>query len=382
MKFLSRVVVAGLLALNLSACGWWGGEVEIEPAELVSFEEEKDVKTLWRTSIGDGLGDKFNQLTFGINGDVIYACDVEGKVFAINRADGKKLWSVNLDTVVIGGVGVGPQHIAVTTDQGEVIVLNSADGSELWREQLSSEVLAPTQMNENILVAQLLNGKLVAMDINTGEHLWTFDSQIPRLTLRGTSTPIVAANVSVAGFASGKLIAVDNNTGAQLWERRIAAPEGQTELERMVDIDGQPLFLNGVIYAVSYQGKLVAINASSAQILWSQDSSSYQSLAAGFGNIYVSEETGFVQAFDQRSSASVWRQTALEYRQTTAPSVLDNTVVVGDFEGYLHFMSQIDGHFVARHRVDSSGLRGDMKAIDSTLYVLTNDGRLAALQLD
>ena len=149
-----------------------------------------------------------------------------------------------------------------------------------------------------------------------------------------------------------------------------------------VDIDGQPLFLDGIIYAVSYQGKLVAINARNAQILWSQDSSSYQNLAAGFGNIYVSEETGFVQAFDQRSSASVWRQTALEYRQTTAPSVLDNTVVVGDFEGYLHFMSQVDGHFVARHRVDSSGLRGDMKAIDSTLYVLTNDGRLAALQLD
>ncbi len=382
MKQFSRVLVIGIIALTTSACGWWGGEVEIEPAELVPFTKERDVKSLWNISVGEGLGSKYNQLTLGINGDVIYASDVEGVVVAINRADGKQLWKVDLETTVIGGVGIGPQQVAVSSEQGEVIVLDSRDGSELWRRQLSSETLSPVQMNQDILVAQVLNGKLVAMDINSGEHLWTYDSQIPRLTLRGDSAPIVAANVSIAGFANGKLVAVDNQTGGQLWERRVADPEGQSELERIVDIDGQPLFLNGVIYVVSYQGKLVAISARNAQVLWSQDASSYQSLAAGFGNIYVSEDTGYIQAFDQRSSASVWRQTALEYRQATAPAVLDSTVVVGDFEGYLHFMSQVDGHFVARHRVDSSGLRGEMKVVDSTLYVLTNGGRLAALQLD
>ena len=220
------------------------------------------------------------------------------------------------------------------------------------------------------------------MDLNTGERRWTYDSQIPRLTLRGTSAPIVAANITIAGFASGKLVAVRNDTGVEVWERLVAAPEGKTELERMVDIDGRPLYVDGVIYIVSYQGRLVAINAKDAQILWSQAASSYRSLASGFGNIYVSETTGFIQAFDQRSSASVWSQTALEYRQATSPVVLGNTVVVGDYEGYLHFMSQVDGHFVSRHKVDSSGLGGDMRVIDDTLYVLTNGGRLAALKLD
>ncbi|WP_432470787.1 outer membrane protein assembly factor BamB [Amphritea sp. HPY] len=382
MNSLARIFVAGFLCLSLSACGWFGGEAEIEPADLVSFDEEKDVKTLWSRSVGSGAGDKFSQLTFGVSDDVIYVSDVDGQIVAVNRLDGKELWSADLGTTVIGGVGVGPQHVAVSTEQGEIIVLNSANGSELWRSQLSSEALSPAQMNNNLLVSQLVNGKLVALDLNTGERRWTYDSQIPRLTLRGTSAPIVAANITIAGFASGKLVAVRNDTGAEVWERLVAAPQGKTELERMVDIDARPLYVDGVIYIVSYQGRLVAINARDAQILWSQAASSYRGLASGFGNIYVSETTGFIQAFDQRSSASVWSQTALEYRQTTSPVVLGNTVVVGDFEGYLHFMSQIDGHFVGRYKVDSSGLRGDMRVIDDTLYVLSNGGRLAALQLD
>lgn len=382
MKQIGRILVTGCCALALSACGWWGGEVEIEPAELVTFEQEKSVKTLWSRSIGSGLGEKYNKLTVGVAGDRLFATDAEGKVSAIDRNNGDLLWTTDLETAILGGVGVGFAQVAVSTEAGEIIMLSAKDGQELWRQQLSSETLSPVEMNNDLAVAQLQNGKLVGMDIRTGERRWTYDSQVPRLTLRGTSAPIVAANLTIAGFANGKLVAVRNDTGAELWERRVVVPTGQSELERIVDIDAKPLYNNGVIYVVSYQGRLVAVNAQDSRIVWAQDVSSYQSLGAGFGNVYVSESNSFIQAFDQRSSASVWRQTALENRSTTAPAVIGNTVVVGDYEGYLHFMSQIDGHFVARYQVDSSGIRGDMRSVDNTLYVLTNGGRLAALQLN
>ncbi|WP_299198981.1 outer membrane protein assembly factor BamB [uncultured Amphritea sp.] len=382
MKQLCRVLLLAISALTISACGWWGGEVEIEPAELVDFQTEKEVKVLWSRSVGAGLGDTFNKLSLAVNADVIYALDVKGKVFAYDRMDGKVIWEADLDAPLLGGVGVGPNHVAVTTEQGEVVMLSATDGVEMWRQQLSSETLSPVQMNSEMAVAQLQNGKLVAMDISTGKRLWSYDSQIPRLTLRGTSSPIVASNVTIAGFANGKLVAVRNDNGAELWERQITVPEGKTELERLIDIDARPLYIDGVIYIVSYQGKLVAVSAQDAQILWSQNASSYQSLTAGFGNVYVSQADGYIEAFDQRSSASVWRQTALENRQTTAPVALGTTVVVGDFDGYLHFMSQVDGHFVARYQIDSDGVRGDMVVVDDVLYVLGNGGRLAALQLN
>lgn len=381
-KLLSRTLLLIACSLVLPACSWWGGEVEIEPAKLVDFEAEKKVKVLWRKSVGAGLGEEFNKLSLAVNGNAIYATDIEGSIFAFDRNNGATLWSTELETPIVGGVGVGPNHVAVATESGEIVMLNADDGAQMWRQQMSSETLSPVQMNTEIAVAQLQNGKLVAMNISTGERLWTYDSQIPRLTLRGTSSPIVAANVTIAGFANGKLVAVNNDSGAELWERRVTVPEGKTELERLIDIDARPLYIDGVIYIVSYQGKLVAVSASDAQIIWSQNASSYQSLAAGFGNIYVSQANGFIEAFDQRSSASVWRQVALENRQSTSPAVLGNSVVVGDYDGYLHFMSQIDGHFIARYRVDSEGLRGDMAVSDDVLYVLGNGGRLVALQLD
>ncbi|RTE66526.1 outer membrane protein assembly factor BamB [Amphritea opalescens] len=381
-QVLSRALLMVICSLSISACGWWGGEVEIEPAELVDFEAEKEVDVLWSKSVGAGLGEAFNKLSLAVSGDAVYAADVEGRVVAYDRHDGSSLWSVDLDTPIVGGVGVGPNHVAVTTESGEVVMLSAEDGVEMWRQQMSSETLSPVQMNNEMAVAQLQNGKLVAMNISSGERLWTYDSQIPSLTLRGTSSPIVAANATIAGFANGKLAAVRNDTGAELWERRIIIPEGKTEIERLIDIDARPLYIDGVIYIVSYQGKLVAVSAADAQVLWSQNASSYRSLAAGFGNIYVSQANGFIEAFDQRSSASVWRQAALENRQTTSPAVLGTSVVVGDYEGYLHFMSQVDGHFVARYKADSDGLRGDMVAVDDVLYVLGNGGRLVALQLN
>ncbi|WP_271273320.1 outer membrane protein assembly factor BamB [Aliamphritea hakodatensis] len=380
MNYLTRLAAVGLMAANLSACGWFSSEVEVEPAPLVKFEAEKDVDLLWRTSVGS-LGEKFNQLTMGITTDRIYTSSVSGNVYALDRASGDVVWSAELDVPVAGGVGVGPKQIAVTTEQGMLIVLNNENGEEIWRKQLQAEALSPAQMNEQLLVSQLQNGSLVAFDVNTGEQKWTYDTQIPALTLRGTSAPIVALDATLAAFANGKLVAVDNRNGGLLWERLIAAADGKSELERIIDIDGQPILANGVVYVVSYQGKLVAVSVQDAQVLWSKDASSYRQLAAGFGNIYVSEDNSFIQAYDQRTSASVWQQPALELREASAPAVIGNTVVVGDFDGYLHFMSQIDGRFVARYQVDGSGIRSDMKVVDDTLYVLTNAGRLAAIKL-
>jgi len=382
MKRIGQIVTAGVLAALISGCGFFGdsGE-EVKPSQLISFEAEKQVDVLWSVAVGSGLGNKYHQITPAIDGDKIFAVDKDGTVFAFARETGAKLWQVEMDVPVVGGVGAGYGKVAIASEDGVVYVLSSEDGTELWRSDVSSEVTAAAQFNQDLAVFQLINGKVVAFDAATGEHRWTFDSLVPRLTLRGTSVPIVTADVTFAGFASGKLVAIDNAKGSAIWENRIALPQGRSELERMVDIDGRPKLVDGMLYVTSYQGRLVAINPYRAQVVWAQDVSSYRSLAEGFGNIYVSEANDAVQAFDRSTSASVWRQSDLENRSITSPVTLSSTVAVGDYEGYVHFMSQTDGHFVARHKVDSSGLKGDMIAQDDVLYVLGNGGRLVALSL-
>ncbi|MGH1429996.1 MAG: outer membrane protein assembly factor BamB [Neptuniibacter sp.] len=382
MKSLVRTISAGLLATVLSGCGLWGdsGE-EVEPNPLVSFEAEKEVDVLWSVSVGSGPGSKYHQFQPAIDGDKIFAADRDGSVFGYALASGEKLWETELELPIVGGVGAGYGKVALASEEGEVVVLSSEDGSELWRAKVSSEVSSIPQFNQDLAVFQLINGKIVAFEAATGKRLWTFDSLIPRLTLRGTSSPFVSSDVTFAGFSNGKLIAIDNAKGSALWETRVALPQGRSELERMVDIDGKPLIVDRMLYVTSYQGRLVAINPFRAQIVWSKDVSSYRSLTSGFGNIYVSESNDAVQAFDLATSASVWRQAALENRRVTSPVTVGSEVAVGDYEGYVHFMSQTDGHFVARYKVDSSGLNGDMLVSDNVLYVLGNSGRLSALSL-
>ena len=382
MKNLYRMAAVGIVSAVISGCGFWGDDgEEIKPNPLVSFEQEKEVSVLWSASIGSGPGSHYHQFKPAIDGDKIFASDKDGSVFGFNRQTGQKLWQVELDVTIVGGVGAGYGYTAVASEEGEVIVLSSEDGSELWRANVNSEVTSAAQFNEELAVFQLINGKVIAFDAVSGETRWVYDSQVPRLTLRGTSSPIVASDVTFAGFASGKLVAIDNVKGSSIWENRVALPKGRSELERMVDIDGRPLLVDRMLYVTSYQGRLVAINPFRAQVVWAQDVSSYHSLAEGFGNIYVSESNDAVQAFDRGSSASVWRQSDLENRAISAPVTIDTEVAVADYEGYIHFLSQIDGHFVARYKLDSSGVYGDMVVKDDVLYVLSNGGRLAALSI-
>ncbi|KAA0876640.1 outer membrane protein assembly factor BamB [Nitrincola tapanii] len=383
MRSLVKTTVSLVLVSLLTGCGFWGGKKdEVRPAPLVDFQTESQVQVVWSAQVGSGPGRAFHEMTPSIDADRIYAADSKGVVSGFDRMTGARAWTQNLKEPIIGGVGAGFGQVILSSRSGDVIALSGNDGSVLWRTAVGSEVTAQAQLNRELVVVQLVSGRIVALDRQTGALRWTFDAQMPALTLRGTGTPLLTSDVTFAGFANGKLIAISNANGAMIWEQRVSLAEGRSELERMADIDGRPLILNNVLYVVGYQGRLLAINPFNSQILWAQDISSHRGLATGFGNIYVAADNDRVHALDAATSASVWTQTGLDNRQLSTPSTLASAVVVADQEGYLHFMSQVDGRFVARYRVDSSGVRGDMLVRDDILYVLSNAGRLMALRLN
>jgi outer membrane protein assembly factor BamB len=380
MKCWVKTAAAIAVSVSLAGCGLFSSEETVEPNPLVDFEAEQQFQQLWSLSTGGSLGSKFHQLVPSIDEQQIFAVNVEGDLVAADLASGRINWRVELETPIGGGVGAGNGIVVLATESGEVIAFDTTDGSERWRYQASSEVISQPQMNAELVVVQQLDGKITALEVGSGERRWSYDSQIPRLSLRGTSAPIVAADLTLAGFANGKLVAVENASGRPVWEQRISLAEGRSELERIVDIDGKPLVYNRIVYVGSYQGRLVALNPGNGQVVWSQDLSTYRGLAGGFGNVYAVSDEDHVHAFDARNSASVWSQDGLQYRRLTAPVVLGNSLVTADADGYLHVLSQVDGHFTARHRVSSSGVQSDLLVRDDVLYVLSNDGRLTALK--
>ena len=371
------MLAAAVLAVGCSS----NSTKELPPAELTKFSEEVRLDKQWSRSVGAGQGETWNQLELASEGDSLFAADIEGLVLAMNRETGKVLWKQELDLPVSGGVGAGYGLVLLGTLKGEVIALDSSSGEEKWRARVGGEVLSAPASNGNVVVVQTQDDRLIGLDAYDGRQLWRYDSTPAVLTLRGTGSPVVTNRLAVAGLSSGKVIAVDVERGIPVWEQRVAVPKGRTELERVVDIDGGLMLSGGTLYVVSYQGQLTALDLESGRPLWQREASSYVGVSSGFGNIYVSEATGTVEGIDERSTTALWSNDALARRQLTTPATLSSNVVVGDLEGYLHLLSQVDGRFVGRVRVDSDGLRARPLVVGDWLYAYGNSRKLVAYTL-
>ena len=381
-----RLLLIGLLSI-MAGCstmkGWFSNDDDTanQPAPLEEIVQEIDISKVWSTSVGSGQGKGYNYISPVIDGQVLYVAGNDGVVMALDKTSGKTLWKEDLDRPISGGVGVGAGTLAVGTSDGEVLLLSASDGSLLWTAAVNGEVLSAPQTDGSIVLVQSYDGRVQGLNASDGSELWAYDSNVPVLTLRGTSTPIIEGRLAIVAFANGKVMALDIKTGALRWEARAVIAQGRSEIDRIVDIDGHMLLNGNVLYAVGYQGRLVALDAPTGRKMWQQDASSYVGVDQGFGNIYVADETGSLIAFHRSGQGVRWEQPALEYRRLSAPKTVKGYVAVGDLEGYVHFLSQVDGHFVGRTKIDGDGVRGRMLSEGDILYVYGNGGKLVALRV-
>lgn len=397
-----------LAAVLFSAgCSWfswlpWVDDEEkdpLEPAELVKFKAEVDIDTEWKKGIGDGLGRKYLRLRPLVLADRIYAADGYGYVAAFDRYSGKRVWEKQVDTIergflsslnffdrrdrsFVGGLGTGAGMVFVGTTTGFVVALSAADGAERWRANVQSEVLAASTAEEGLVFTQTIDGRLIALKEDTGEQVWSFRNPVPVLTLRGTASPVYSAGAVVTGFASGKVSAIRASNGEPVWEQRVMLPEGRSELERIVDVDGSPLISTGNIYVASFQGRVKALRQRDGSQIWEREISSFLDLAEGYSQIYVVAEDDVITAFDRDTGEVAWTQEGLKRRKLTPPLAFSNYLLVGDDDGYLHVLAQSDGRFIGRRKIDGKGLRSGMTVADSTVYVLGNSGKLSAITIE
>ncbi|HIF73423.1 MAG TPA: outer membrane protein assembly factor BamB [Porticoccaceae bacterium] len=385
----ARAVMALLLAL-LSGCAnytinplEWFGDDEIDPpAELISIVEEVDLRPRWSVNVGNGQGGNYTKINPIIDNNTLYVASENGNLVAIDTATGEIRWRQEVDQTITGGVGAGEGVVMFGTEEAEVVVLSQADGTEIWRSAVSSEVLSAPQTNGDVVVAQTVDGKLVALNHETGEQRWIYETTLPALTLRGTSSPVITRNgIAIAGFSNGTLISLRAEDGVLLWEERVAIPEGRYDIDRVIDVDGNLLLDGQRVLASSYQGNIMAFDIQSGRIVWGREASSYHGLDQGFGNIYYCDDKSHIVAVRDNSDDVAWENEDLHNRSITAPTAIGNYVAVADYEGYVHLLSQIDGRIIGRTKIDDDGVRANMLANDGTLYVYGNSGRLTALAL-
>ena len=349
-----RLLFAVLLA-SLAACSSNPKQEEAEPADvgpksLSAFEEEASLDHVWHKQIGKGLGKAFAGLRPTIHGDKVFVADAFGLLQALDLESGDVVWEQDLQTELTAAMSVAKDLAFVASSNGDVIALDLNDGSQRWSSTLNSEVLSAPVANGDVLAVQTIDGKLHLLDFE-GKQLWSYDSNLPALTLRGTSAPVFYNDSVIAAFANGKVVGLSLKDGSILWNERVGVPAGRSELERLVDVDGSLLIRDDQLYVSGYQGHIAAIDLRSGKMMWKREASSYHGPIYGLGNLYMVSDEDFLTAFDDRSGSDVWAMAELQGRQLSEPVFFNNYIAVSDFEGYIHLVKQLDGALVGREQV-------------------------------
>ena len=345
-----------------------GGDNTIPPSPLINFTETAKLNKVWLQNTGKGTDDSFTNITPTILDEQIFIADPKGNIAALTIKSGDFVWRNDSRLSITGGPGAGSSLVLVGTSEGEILALSRNTGSEAWRTKVSSEVLSSPREADGVVVVRTIDGK----------HLWIYDRSVPTLSLRGTSSPVIANGLIITGFDDGRLAVIELKTGKLVWEKKVAFSRGRNELERMVDIDAQPLVIEKIIYVTTFQANVSAISLETGQILWQREISSHSELSADKKNIFLTEDNGSVWALNRFTGASVWKQEKLANRKVTGPAILGDKVIVCDAEGYMHWLDKETGDFAVRTRIGDNPILTQPINSNDILFVYSSSGALSA----
>ncbi len=370
-----------IVSVLVSACG--DDDNTEPPAELTEFDRTHYLNLQWSANTDDSIAQQYLFIEPLLLKDRIVTAGRNGTLNVYELEDGDELAEIKLRIPLSGGVGGTEAIWLVGSRNGELIAVSSETRDILWRTRVPSEILArPVVYNRNVVLVRTADGQVLGVDIKTGKINWNYAKPIPALTLRGSSPPILSRSHFYTGLENGRVIAMSPIDGEVAWDIALTVPEGRSEIQRLVDIDGRSELYGRILYAASYHGRIAALDVTRGQILWARPFSSNTGVSVGTDAVYSSDDRGHVWALDRNNGATLWKQDKLQARSPTRPVIFQDYVVVGDVEGYVHVMARSDGRFVARIQVDPDGILVPPIVDGDRLMVLSRGGQLAAFTLN
>ncbi|WP_375752808.1 outer membrane protein assembly factor BamB [Vibrio sp. HN007] len=382
-KLFSRLLVGSLIAAGLAGCSSEEDTVIMAPVPQVSSEFTPD--SVWSSSIGNGVGQYFSKLTPEFEYEKLFIAARDGEVKALDPESGKLIWKTDLEGDISarlsGGITASYGKVFIGSENAELIALDQETGEELWRSTVVGEILAKPVTDNNYVIVNTSRGMLTALDADTGSEVWTISTEVPNLTLRGDSTPNTTSGGIFWGTASGRLAAAIVSRGQLIWQQPVGTPKGATEIDRLVDSDASPIILGSTLYTVGINGQLVAIDLRSGAPVWKRKYSSASDMATDGAKIFVLTDNDHLAAVDIRSGTEIWTNSSMENRLLTAPQIINGYLVVGDSEGYLHWLDRETGEFVAQQLVNDSGFAVGPVELTDGYVIVTRNGKIKKLRI-
>jgi outer membrane protein assembly factor BamB len=380
MRHLQRWVWITALVLGIAACS--KDKSIDEPAKLTPLAATLRVDRTWSASVDDKKAVALRLgLSLSADDSHVYAAGHRGDVAAFDLASGHTVWRTRTKAPLSGGTATGQGLVVVGTSDGRLFALDAANGAVRWSVHVSGEVLAPAVISERLIALRTVDGRLHALSVSDGHELWSYEQQVPKLSLRGTSRPVIAGDVLLCGFDNGKVAAVNMSDGSMQWEAIITPPHGRTELERLDDVDS-PVSVSGHdVYTVGFQGRVAMLALDTGQIWWAHDASSYRGLTFDADVLYMVSADGEVVALRARTGAEIWRQKALLYRGLSAAAVTDDYVVTADFQGYVHWLDKATGDLAGRAVSGKVRVSNAPVVAGNKVLVINDRGQISAFSV-
>lgn len=377
-----RLLPLGALAGVLLAAACSKDKAIDQPAKLTAFNATLKVQHLWSASVDDKKAVPL-RLGLGISGDGqrIYAAGHKGELAAFDLRTGHLQWRTRLKAPLAGGTAVAGELVTVGASDGQFFAVQAGNGQLRWKVRLNGEVLAPAALSERLIAVRTVDGRLHALSPADGHELWLQEQQVPRLSLRGTGQPVIAGELVLCGFDNGKVIAVNANDGSLQWEATVTPPHGRTEFERLADIDSVVLVDAANVYAVGFQGRIAMLALDTGQVWWSHEASSYRGMTLEDGTLYLATADGDVVALKARTGTELWRQSALAHRRLSSLASMGDAVVVGDFQGYLHWLDKASGALAARVGTGRARISSAPVVVGDLVVVNNDRGQISAYRV-
>ncbi|MCO4862481.1 outer membrane protein assembly factor BamB [Cupriavidus sp. WGlv3] len=375
-RTISRALVAAACLATLGGCALFSKENKHPPAELKPVSGTLAVRQAWKADVGKSGPYSMQPAAAGNN---VYVSSNNGNVMALEGASGRVLWKAKTDVDLTSGPGSDGSVTAVAGEKGAVYAFD-ASGKQIWKKQVNGEVLSAPLVGNGLVVVRTTDTRVFGLDAETGERRWIYQRSQTPLNLRAAMGMVFAGDGIVMGFPGGKLGVLTPGNGVLRWESAVSYPKGVSEIERLNDVTGLPMVSGRQVCATTFQGRVACLELASGQPQWGKDFSSPAGPAQDDNALYASDEQSVVHAFDRQNGSERWKNADLRNRRLGAPLALGRSVVMGDFEGYVHFLSREDGQVVARMKTDGSAITAAPVVAGQTLVIQTRDGDVYGFQ--
>ncbi len=312
----------------------------------------------WRFYTGETYDSADIPLRPVVGGSRIFAAEPSGKIYALEADTGDVVWQMDSKLDLSAGVGFGHGVVVVASAEGQLLALDPTDGNLLWQSSVGAEVLARPIVADEHIIVRAGDGQVIGVDKNSGTIRWRLRNSVPSLSVRGLSVPVQVNEIVVVGYASGHLSGIDIESGRALWKTPISRPGGSNQIDRLVDIDADPLIAGSQLFVAAYQDKVYAISLTAQKVQWSAPRSTLRNLAVSDSELLLTLDNGVVMALDPNTGTEVWKQAQLMGRGVTNPIAIPGSkfCVVGDYQGYVHVMDVSTGALKGRGRTRAGAI--------------------------